>query len=200
VTDVWTEEDGPKTVSIWWFVLVFVLAGSIGLYWFLTHGNPHAPTEQLNPPTTTTALAAEPEATTPIPTMPDGTKAPSDISAVLSQDGTVSYSFNIPDELARVPVRATVGRAVVEQNPDANGLSVRVDCTAGAGEDVAQITVSESTDTVTVLPIVLTPQDAPACQQGLQIERIVLPLTTPLGTRDIVVAPPGTEVPDPRSG
>ena len=70
----------PKTVSIWWFVLVFVVAGGIGLYWFLTHGNPHAPTEQLNPPTTTTALAAEPDATTPIPTMPDGTKAPSDIS------------------------------------------------------------------------------------------------------------------------
>jgi hypothetical protein len=48
-----------------------------------------------------------------------------------------------------------------------------------------------------VLPVVLAPADAAPCAPDALKRTITVPLASPLGTRQVILVPAGTEVPTP---
>ncbi|MFM7062002.1 MAG: hypothetical protein ACKO04_00705, partial [Actinomycetes bacterium] len=76
-------------------------------------------------------------------------------------------------------------------------LFVRVNCSLVRNEVLAQVALSEGDSVVTVLPVVLVPEKGEPCPAGTQLAQVVLPLASPLGSRQVFVAPEGTEVPTP---
>jgi hypothetical protein len=86
--------------------------------------------------------------------------------------------------------------------PDAAGASIvlGVACTASADETLAQVTVTESSTAVTVLPVAVVAAAATApCDPAVAPRQVTLPLQQPIGARSIVLVPAGTEVPAPGS-
>lgn len=200
------EDEGPRTYSIWLFVVVFAVLGIVGLVALLVLGNPRTPTVQVQLPSSTTVAAApsttatsEDEPPTP-PTMPGGAPAPPGVRESLREGGTTSYAFSVPEELARVPFRAEVPAATVVPTADGTGVVVRVTCSAGAGEALAQISITEDATALTVLPVVIVAADAGPCDPAAVVAEVTLTLGEPVGPRQILVVPAGTSVPRPQVG
>ena len=129
--------------------------------------------------------------------MPDGTPAPEGVQDVVSEAGATSYAFVTPQELAEVPVRTVVAPATAVPDAEGTSLEVTVTCAAGVGEALAQLSITEDGSTVTVLPVVLAPADAPACDPATVLRTITVPLAAPVAGRQVVLVPAGTEVPTP---
>ncbi len=196
------DDDEPRTFSIWAFVAVFVLLGAVGLVGVLIVGNSNSETVQLPVEQTTstteatTTTTAAGGGTTPV-TMPDGTPAPEGVQDVVSEAGATSYAFVTPQELAEVPVRTVVAPATAVPDAEGTSLEVTVTCAAAVGEALAQLSITEDGSTVTVLPVVLAPADAPACDPATVLRTITVPLAAPVAGRQVVLVPAGTEVPTP---
>jgi hypothetical protein len=192
-------DDGEKTYGIWWFVVAFVVLGAVGLAAFLLLGNDTTETVQLPLATTTsvTTTTLPAGATTAPVTVPGGAPAPDGVREVVSSDGATSYAFTTTEELSQVPVRTVVGRATAVATPEGTSLEVTVDCTVAEGEALAQLNITEDASTVTVLPVVLAPATAPACVAGTVLRQVTVPLASPIGSRQVVLVPAGTEVPTP---
>lgn len=135
--------------------------------------------------------------TTPQVTVPGGDPAPDGVTRVLATDGSTSYAFDVPDALRGAQVKAAVPPATAV--PDASGrrLVVSVSCALVRNETLAQVSVSEGEATVTVLPVVLVPDRGEPCPPGTRLATVTLPLSAPIGARQVFVAPAGTEVPTP---
>ncbi len=194
------DDDEPRTYSIWLFLGGFVLLGAVGLAALLTLGGPGTPTVQLPTRQTTTSSTVPPPTVPgggPAPTVPGGGPAPEGVRVVTVDGNAVAYGFTVPEELDRVAVRAVVAPADVTPTADGGSLAVTVRCGAGAGEALAQLTVTEGDATVEVLPVVLVPVGAPPCAAEAAPRTVVVPLGEPLRTRAVVVAPAGPEVPIP---
>jgi hypothetical protein len=193
------DDEGERTYGIWWFVAAFVLLGAVGLAALLLVGNSTSETVQLPLDTTTsvTTTTAAPGATTASVTVPGGAPAPEGVREVVSSGGATSYAFTTTEELASVPVRTVVGRATAVPTPEGTSLAVTVDCTVAEGEALAQLSITEDASSVTVLPAVLAPVSAPACVAGTVLRQVTVPLASPIGSRQVVLVPAGTEVPTP---
>ena len=194
------DDEQERTYGIWWILVAFVVIGIIGLAGVLVVGNTRSGTEQIPTRSTTSVPLQSTTAVPPAVTLPDGGQAPNGVTNVVSSGGSTAYSFAIPDGLAEVPVRAVVAAATAVPSADGRALQINVKCTAGTGEAVAQISISETPDTVTVLPVVLTPGTPGRCAPDTDLLEISLPLANQLGTRHVVLVPTGTGVPTPPAG
>ncbi|MFM7064315.1 MAG: hypothetical protein ACKO04_12600 [Actinomycetes bacterium] len=130
-------------------------------------------------------------------TVPGGAPAPKGVTKVLATEGSTSYSFEVPASFRDERVRAAVPPATAVANGDGTQLLVRVSCSLVRNEVLAQVALSEGESVVTVLPVVLVPERGDLCPAGTELAQVVLPLATPLGNRQLFVAPAGTEVPTP---
>lgn len=130
-------------------------------------------------------------------TVPGGAPAPEGVTKVLATEGSTAFSFEVPPSFRDQRVRAAVPPATAVPNGDGTALLVRVNCSLVRNEVLAQVALSEGDSVVTVLPVVLVPEKGEPCPAGTEIAQVVLPLATPLGTRQVFVAPEGTEVPTP---
>jgi hypothetical protein len=194
-----SDVEKERTYSIWPFLLLFVVLGFGGLFGFLILGNPTTPTDTIPPFTSapTTSTTEAPDDTTPV-TAPGGAAVPERVRDVVVDGDSTSYAFEVPETLATAPLRAVVARA--QAVPDAAGTSLVVDvaCTASADEALAQITVTETAESVTVLPVAVMGADATApCAPDAAPRQVVLPLRAALGGRGVVLVPAGTPVPAP---
>jgi hypothetical protein len=188
-----------RTYSIWPFVAVFVVLGLVGLFGILIFGNPTSPTGTIPSFTTTstTPTTEAPDSSVPV-TVPGGAAAPEGVRDVVAEGDVTSYAFDTPEALATVPLRAVVARATAAPDGSGTGIVLDVSCTRSADEVLAQVSVTESSSAVTVLPVVVLAADATApCPAGAAPRQVTLPLRQPIGTRSIVLVPPGTEVPAP---
>ncbi|UDY37816.1 hypothetical protein [Dermatobacter hominis] len=191
--------DQERTYSIWPFLILFVVLGTVGLIGILAFGSPSSPTGTIPSFTTTstTPTTEPPEDTTPV-TVPGGAAAPEGVRDVVAEGDATSYAFQTPESLATVPLRAVVARA--QATPDAAGTSLvlEVACTASADEVLGQVSVTETATSVTVLPVVVLAAEGTApCAPGAAPREVTLPLERPIGSRSVVLVPAGTEVPAP---
>lgn len=206
------DEPGDRTYTIWGLVTAFVLLGLIGLGWLL-FATSDPPTVQLHPPqtlpedgptsttanttaNTTTTAAATPKGEETSPTLPDGSPAPDGVRDVTVSDGTISMTFGPPAGTtdADLAGRETVIPPIdVTPTPDGSGLVVTVGCARSAEEFLAQVTVTEAESAVTVAAAVLVPPGAGPCGDATSTS-VSVPLTDPLGSRQIVVVPAGASV------
>jgi hypothetical protein len=191
------DEDQERTYSPWVVLAVFLVIGAVGLAGFLLFGGGTSPTEQLDVDQTTSTTTTTTTTTLPPVTAPGGEPVPEGVQDVLVDGGVTSYAFTTPAALAQVPIRTVVPRSTATPSEDGTRLTVVVECSVGVGEALAQLTVTEDTATVTVLPVTIAPADAPPCPPGAEPRTVTVPLTEPLGTRSVIVVPGGTEVPTP---
>ena len=116
---------------------------------------------------------------------------------MLTAGGSTSFSFDVPASLSGAQVKAAVPPATATADASGRGLVVRVSCSLVRNETLAQVSVSEGEAAVTVLPVVLVPNSGEPCRPGTVLTTVTLPLTAPLGARQVFVAPAGTAVPTP---
>jgi hypothetical protein len=209
-------DSGPRrTFGIWGFVALFVAMGLAGVVALLVIGTGSPRTEQLDPPqslpedweeaasSTTEApstsgaqgATAAPGAETEV-TTPDGWPAPDGVDEVLVEGELVSYVFAPPPDLERdglEPVVAPMGVAVTDGGA---AVELTIGCARSPEEFLAQVAVTEASDTITFVAIALAPRDGAPCAQGATPFRMEVPLRDPVGDRSVVVVPPGASVPD----
>lgn len=192
----------PRTYGIFGFLAAFVVLGTVGLLAFLVLGNSRTPTVQLPAASTTagptTTEAADDGTAAPV-TVPGGAPAPDGVTQVVSSGGVISYAFEAPATLAQTPVQAEVPPTTATPTAGGTGLDVTVTCAGTAGEVLAQLSVTETATSVTVLTVVLAPAGAPPCT-GEVLRTVTVPLTSPLGARTVTVVPAGTPMPAPPPG
>lgn len=203
------EGDGEeRTYSIWPIAIVFVLIGAIGLGALLLKGSPSTPTETIPAFTTTTGPAGVGDdpadqsttgsSTTAAPvTVPGGGPAPEGVTDVLVSGGVTTFAFAVPESFETVPSVAAVARATVAVTADDSGLEISTSCAASDEEALAQVAVTITPSSVTVLPVVVAPSDGPPCAGQETTRQVVLPLGQPVAGRPITVVPFGTAIPPP---
>ncbi|MEI7885798.1 MAG: hypothetical protein WCJ04_00245 [Actinomycetes bacterium] len=211
----WGEQkrtDGKgKTFGIWGFVSLFVLLAAAGLAALLLIGSPNTPTEpvtgDLTPNTslTTTSLTTTSllEAAAPSGevsnTLPGGAAAPEGVSQVLSSPGSLSFAFQVPPEFSVSQAQTAVAPVRTRTSPQESSITAVISCAVSSEEVLAQVSVSETSQSVTLAAVVLVPPNAPPCSAAAVPREVTLPLAAPLGQRTVLVVPPGTEVPQPNS-
>jgi hypothetical protein len=199
-------EDGAgRTYGLGLFITVFVLIALAGLIALLVLGGGGGPTQQLSTrqtvsPTTSpdtdesgggSDTASEGEAT-----MPDGSPAPDDVQEVRTEDGVTSYVFEVPSGVTPSELEPSVAPTRAQLLEDGSGLVLQIGCAASAEEFLAQVSVGETEDTVTVAAVSLAPAGAAPCADDAATRRLQVPLAENGGDRSIVVVPPGTDIPD----
>ncbi len=211
-----------RTYSSWWFLVAFTVLAGLGLAALLLVGTPSSPTEivptaqtlpdenvafddEIDSTTTTSTTVdeeaeAEPSPPEPPPdgrpTFGDGTLAPAGVTEVLLDGDTTVVAFELPegtDPGAFEPRVAPVSAAILD---DGRALRVRVGCAASADELVAQLSIVEAVDGVTLTALVLLPPAGGPCVPGAEGASVEVPLRVPLDGRTVRVTPPG----DPTGG
>lgn len=197
--------------GIWGLAALFVLLAGLALLVVLFLPSPQSETVELPSKQPASTVPSTDDAgtaggasggtagqgsATPV-TVPGGAPAPEGVTKVLATEGSTAYSFEVPTSFRDQRVRAAVPPASAVPNGDGTQLLVTVSCSLVRNEVLAQVALSEGDSVVTVLPVVLVPDEGEPCPAGTEIARVVLPLATPLGTRQVFVAPEGTEVPTP---
>jgi hypothetical protein len=200
--------------GIWGPAAVFVLLAGLALLVVLFLPTPQSETVELpsKQPASTTPSTDDAagtgagtgssggtggEGSTTAVTVPGGAPAPKGVTKVLATEGSTAFSFEVPPSFRDQRVRAAVPPATAVPNGDGTQLLVKVNCSLVRNEVLAQVALSEGDSVVTVLPVVLVPEKGDPCPAGTEIAQVILPLVTPLGTRQVFVAPEGTEVPTP---
>lgn len=199
--------------GIWGLAAVFVLLAGLALLVVLFLPSPQSETVELpsKQPASTAPAADDDDAVTgtgasggtggegsgSAVTVPGGAPAPKGVTKVLATEGSTAFSFEVPPSFRDQRVRAAVPPATAVPNGDGTQLLVKVNCSLVRNEVLAQVALSEGDSVVTVLPVVLVPEKGDPCPAGTEIAQVILPLVTPLGTRQVFVAPEGTEVPTP---
>ncbi len=187
------DEGGPRTFGIWWLVALFVALTVAGTLVFIVVGSPSGPTVTLP---ASTAPAAVVSTTTPpgSATFDDGRPTPDGVSEVLVVDGTTSLSFTAPARVDLDSYEPVVPATAADAESDGISLRLTVACATSSDGFLAQITITETDDLVSVLAVSLDPPDGPPCAPDQRTE-VVVQLASPLGARTLVVAPAGTAVP-----
>lgn len=199
---------GPRarrTFGIGGLLAVFALLATLGVLAVVLLPSRDSETVQLPAPRPSSTLPGAP-ATTEAPrdagsdppvTVPGGAPAPKGVTKVLAASGSTSYSFDVPEAFRGARVKAAVPPATATPDPTGRRLVVKVSCSLVRNETLAQVSVSEGEAAVTVLPVVLVPDDGDPCPPGTVLATVALPLAAPLGARQVFVAPAGTAVPTP---
>ncbi|MFM7068039.1 MAG: hypothetical protein ACKOYM_01140 [Actinomycetes bacterium] len=200
-----------STYGIWWLAAAFGVLAIGALAAVLVLGSRESETVQLPGARPATTLPGAPPTSaasggsgsassvspTPTVTVPGGAPAPAGVTKVLATPGSTSFSFSVPPSLRDERVRAAVPPAEAVPVSGGRQLQVTINCVLVTDEVLAQLSVSEGDTVVTVLPVVLIPQKGSICRPGTVLTKVTVPLASPLGSRQIFVAPTGTPVPTP---
>ncbi len=176
--------EGRGTISFWTIAAVAVVLLGIGIYLFVK-GDPSGSTSQLD------VSMRRPQESGP--SLPDGSEVPDGVIDVLEVDGALTYALEPPPEWADYEGTPTpvVAPVRVEQVDDGAALRVHVGCAASAGEYLAQVGLTESASTVTVMAVAVQPDAGEPCDPAAPTREFRLPLQEPVGDRTVVVVPPG---------
>ena len=201
-------EDGAgRTYGLGLFITTFVIIALAGLIALLVLGGGGGPTEQLStrqtvPPTQSPDTEESDDgSSTPSEgpteaTMPDGSPAPDDVQEVRTEDGVTSYVFEVPSDVTPSELEPSVAPTRAQLLEDGSGLVLEIGCAASAEEFLAQVSVGETEDTVTVAAVSLAPGGAAPCADDAAPRRLQVPLAEDGSDRSVVVVPPGTDIPD----
>lgn len=195
-----TRQDDEGGLSIWLFVGAFVLLAMVGLVVVLMVGSPTTDTRPgLTASSTTTTEAPVSSTTTttagPTVTLPGGIPAPDGARTVTFDDGVLRINFDIDrTELGSRPL-AMVPPMQPRSIDGGNAVEVTVGCSRSTREQMSEITVAETADSVMIAAVVLVPASATVCNPNYQPTTITLPLSEPLGQRTLSVLPPSTKLP-----
>ncbi|HTN99438.1 MAG TPA: hypothetical protein VL068_02085 [Microthrixaceae bacterium] len=139
------------------------------------------------------------DATTPV-TFPDGRPAPTGVTEVLRQDGTISLSFAVTSDRLGDNPQTLVPPMKTRVSDDGTHITVWVSCARSSRESLAQVSVSETAQIVTVAGVVIVPANAVGCDPSAKPRELVIPLQSPAGNRSVVVLPTSTKLPDIKPG
>lgn len=192
--------DGPRTISFWVIVAVAVVLFGVGIVLFVS-GDSTGTTAQLD--------VSQRRPVPSGPSLPDGSAAPDGVAEVHEADGALTYALEPPEgwvDVGGEPSTA-VAPVTVEQIDDGAALLVSVACAQSAGEYLAQVGVTESASTVTVMAVAVLPAEAvgaaptgepgptgePAepCDPAADAREFRFPLQEAVGSRTVVVVPAG---------
>lgn len=205
---------GDRSYGIWWFIALFVVLLTMGII-VLVGGAPSTPTELVevgqtpntaltaptlaplpenapDPSTTSPAdpsVPADPDPSAPV-TVPGGAPAPEGVREVLRSGDATSYTFDVPEQLVVAGAEPVVlpTRAVPEGDAS---LRLTLSCARTTAEVLAQVSIDETGEQVSVLAVALAPTGGPPCDPGTPPVELVLPLSRPLDGRAVSVVPPG---------
>lgn len=149
----------------------------------------NAPSDDTSAPS-----ASSTESSTQV-TLPNGSPAPDGVAQVLVEGELTSYVLTPPpaaDPGRMEPVVAPMGLAQFDGGSE---VRLTIGCARSSEEFLAQVAVTEASDTITFVAIALAPRDGAPCEPGATPREIFLPLREPVGDRTIVVVPPDSPVP-----
>lgn len=182
------------------FITTFVLIGLVGLVTLLVLGGGGGPTEQVSTPQTLPVGGDDPATSSPADggpvTTPDGAPAPEGVQEVRVSDGVTTFVFEVPEDASTGELAAEVAPTGAELVEDGSAIVLTIGCAGSSEEFLAQVSVGESVDTITVASVALVPASASPCEDGASTRSIQVPLVEPAGDRSVVVVPPGTEIPE----
>jgi len=198
-----SESSTAKTFGIWGFVAFFVLLSLVGVAALLFLGTPNSPTEpvvgELTPNTllATSSTTASTSATENkvSNTVPGGGPAPAGVNQVLSSPGSLSFTYEIPPGFDVQQAQTAVAPIRTRVVPNESAITAVVSCAQSSQEQLAQVSVSETAQSVTLAAVVLVPPNAPDCGAAVVPKEVTLPLASPIAQRTVLVVPPGTKVP-----
>lgn len=189
-------DDKPqRTVSIWWFLVLFLGLLAAGGYAVIAWGTyDREPTRELpDTPVTTDASAATTSSTVPV-TLVDGSPAQGGIVEVLGTAGDRVYLFERPAEFEEEPTLSVVPEVELTRAEDDRTLTMEFGCAVSAGSRPAMLRVTEDPFEVNLTPVVTGPRLGESCAEGATVGTTTVVLDAPVGTRRLVIARPGTQV------
>ncbi|MEX0767746.1 MAG: hypothetical protein WD029_04665 [Microthrixaceae bacterium] len=195
---------GPsKTFGIWGFVAVFTLLALLGVGALLILGSPNSPTEPVVGDLTPNTSLATTSSSSSVPnpqgvvsnTIPGGGPPPPGVNQVLSSPDSLSFTYAIPSDFPVQQAQTAVAPVRTRVLPNEAAITAVISCAQSSQERLAQVSISETAQSVTLAAVVLVPPNAPACAAAEVPKEVTLPLAAPLGQRTVLVVPPGTKVP-----
>ncbi len=189
-----------KTYSVWGLLILFLILGALGLLGVLFLGaSGNSATEQLprNSSTTSTSTTRPPSTDTAIYEMPDGSPLPENLEKVMVSPGQRIYFFKIPDSFDSEPGVAVVAPGDADSAGAGAAVTVQMYCAVSQGSVPMQITVLEDDNQVRIVPVALGNVRGTPCEPDDVLVEITLPLEEPIGTRPLVMDPPGAVVERP---
>lgn len=205
-------DENDQGISIWIFIGVFVLLVLTGLIVVLIVGSPTSdskPGRTATPVGTGAVDATRPEgqgdgdgSTVPTSppavtavTLPDGSPAPDGASSVELSDRVLTITFAVDKSelgstaLAKVPPLVAVG------GDGPTELDLRIGCSSSRREQLSQLILTETDESVRVSAVVLVPTNATGCNPNDAPTRMTLPLTEPLAGRTLSVESQDLDLP-----
>ena len=176
--------EGPRTISFWVIAAIAVVLFVVGMVMFIG-GDTKGATTQLD------VSQRTPQPTGP--TLADGSAAPEGVAEVLESDGALTFALEPPagwSDVQGEPVTA-VAPVEVEQVDDGSALELSVACASSADEYLAQVGLTESASSITVMAVAVLPVDGAPCDPATPPREFRLPLQEPVGSRTVVVVPAG---------
>ncbi len=188
---------GPRTYSIWPFLVGFLVLAGVGLVGVLLgYSSQSSNRQRLDVPQTTAGTTPEeaPGAAVPV-TVPGGAPAPPGVDEVVVDGAVTTFGFVVPDGLSAENADTAVLPASVVPSTDGAALEVSVGCLRSAEEALGRISVTEDPTVVTVVVAGLVPRAGVACEPQDPPREVTVPLGSPAGNRPVVVVAVGTPIP-----
>ncbi len=178
------ESGRPKGVSIWVVAAICVVLLAVGIV-MLVGGDTQGSTSLVE--------VSQRRAAPPGPMMPDGSDVPEGVAEVHEADGARTYALVAPAGWLEVEGEpdALIAPLTFEQVDGGSTLAISVGCAASADEYLAQLAVTETPASVTVMAVAVQPDDGAPCDPAAPQREFRLPLQDPAGSRAVVVVPAG---------
>lgn len=199
-------DDGSKGFSVWIFIVVLTALAIIGLLVVVFVGSPTDDSKPIVTPTTTPSSV--PDTTTvdggstssttvatPPVTMPGGGVAPEGATSIEVDGGVLTVRFAIDTSGFGSKAFAKVPPIDVVSGKTLSGVVVSIGCSSSSREQLSQVTLTETEEAVRIGAVVLIPTNATGCNPSLGPRRMMLPLDSQLGNREVQVESEDLELP-----
>lgn len=193
-----TDEEPPRTFSIWWFLALFLVMIGFGIYGVIAWGTyAREPTDELpRTPVTTDPGATTTSSSVPV-TLVDGSAAQPGIIEVQGAAGDRIYRFEIPEAFSGVATASEVPRVEVERGDDDRTLTLTLHCAVSAEAVPSMLHITEDPFEVNLTPVVVAPRLGEPCPDDGEVATVKVVLDEPVGARRLVIERPGTKLDDP---
>lgn len=120
-------------------------------------------------------------------TMPDGSPAPDGASSVHHDDGVLTINFAVDKSQLSSTVIVKVPPMTARSADGPAQLALTIGCSASRREQLSQVIVTETDESVKVSAVVLVPTNATGCNPDEAPTLMTLPLASPLDGRALSV-------------
>lgn len=202
-------DEEQQGFSIWIFIIGFTALAVIGLIVVVIIGSPTSdskPGRTVSPATSSGVEwdhndgSGDPTATTTTSsvtdvTLPDGSPAPAGASAVTFDDGVLTVTFSVNRSDLSSTLLPKVPPIDVTADAESTGLRLSIGCSSSSREQLSQVIITETVESVRVSAVVLVPTNATGCNPNHVPLQMALPLSTPLGERTIRIESQDLDLP-----